>query len=368
MFHVHYWPAGLRSLLGPTVVTARSSHPPLPRCGDVEPNPGPEPGPSSGPLSHQEWLLGELVGDPGSAQWEVRWGPVPSGPDGGHPQSPRGLLVRCLICDETLYVRALPPLWRHRCPPGSFVVDGEDGLPLGEEPPRTGRGDALLSHGDVESNPGPSPTRKDKGVVRPRERALRDVDMAPSAADPTFVPGCPGGPDSAVLPSYEGGVMAAPSPLRARPPEPDREDWDGDLAHQPSVSSDAAFPKRGRSTGPNVAGNLWLEGSTSPSRSTSAPPLTPVTPPVTLQRLLQCPIGVLSHIPAALRPAVGDALALLLRGVAEDPTELGMWALMAFPKLVLRANARGGRNHNSDVVTEVNWRLYLWRTWQWGPL
>ena len=213
--------------------------------------------------------------------------PVPAGPDGGELRSPRGLLVRCLI-----YVRTLMPLWRHRCPPGSFVAEGDEDPPVEDEPPRTGRGDAVVPHGDVESNPGPSPTRKDKGVVRPREQAHMDVDMAPSAADPTFVPGCPGGPDSAVLPSYEGGAMAAPPPLRARPPtETDHEDWDGDLAHQPRVSSDATYPKRGRSTGPNAAGNLWQEASASPSRSTSAPPLTPVTPPVTLQRLVHCRLG-----------------------------------------------------------------------------
>ena len=45
-----------------------------------------------------------------------------------------------------------------------------------------------------------------------------------------------------------------------------------------------------------------------------------------------------------------------------------MWALLAFPKLDLLANARGGRNQSSDVVTEVKRRLFLWRTWQWVPL
>ena len=102
-----------------------------------------------------------------------------------------------------------------------------------------------------------------------------------------------------------------------------------------------AFPQMLRTpngTGPRVEGSPGSH----PPRSLSAPPLAPVTPPVSLQRLPQCPVGVLSHIPAAIRPPVGDALALLLRGVAEDPTELGMWALLAFPKLVLRANARGG--------------------------
>ena len=45
-----------------------------------------------------------------------------------------------------------------------------------------------------------------------------------------------------------------------------------------------------------------------------------------------------------------------------------MWALLAFPKLVLSPNARGGRQHATDVLTEVNRGLYLWRTHQWGLL
>ena len=366
VFYVHHWPVGLRTLLGPTGDVSRPTHTPLLQCGDVESNPGPSSGPSAVLLSHQEWLLGEFVNDPGRAQWDVRWLMGQAGPDGGEPGSPRGLLFTCCICDESIYARTLLPLWGHRCPPGSFEAEEAEV----EEPPRTGRGDALLSHGDVESNPGPSPSRKDKGVVRPREGVQEDVDMAPSAADPTFVPRCPGGPGDAILPSYEGGAMSAPAPRRPSLPGDGQEDWDGDLAHQPSVSSNAAFPKRGRSTGPGAAGNLWMEGPppAHPPRSLSAPPLAPVTPPVSLQRLLQCPVGVLSHIPAALRATVGDALALLLRGVAEAPTELGMWALLAFPKLVLRANARGGRSHNTDVATEVNRRLFMWRTWQWGPL
>ena len=356
------------ALLGPRGKVTRPAHTLLLQCGDVDPNPGPSSGPSSAPPSHQEWLLGEFASDPGRTQWEIRWFTGQSGPDGEEPRSPRGLLFKCLICDTCVYARTFLPLWGHRCPPGSFDMEEEEAQV--DEPPRTGRGDALLSQGDVESNPGPSPSRKDKGVVRPREHNQEDVDMAPSAADPTFVPGCPGGPGDAVLPSYESGAMAAPPPRRASMPEDGQGDWDGDLAHQPSVSSSVAYPKRGRSTGPSAAGNLWVEGAPAahPPRSLSAPPLAPVTPPVSLQRLLQCPVGVLSHIPAALRPPVGDALALLLRGVAEDPTELGMWALLAFPKLVLRANARGGRNHNADVVTEVNRRLFMWRTWQWGPL
>ena len=236
----------VNDLLSPTDAAVRPSQILLPLRGDVEPDPGPPSGPSSVPLTHQEWLLGEFVGDPGHSHWEVRWMTGLSGPDGEEPRSPRGLLLRCLNCDATLYVRTPLPLRCHRCPPWSFEAVEEEDPAVEDEPPRTRRGDALLSNGDVESNPGPSLTRKDKGVVRPREHAHGDADMAPSAADPTFVPGCPGGPGDAVLPSYEDGTLSAPPPRRANPHEATPEDWDGDVYHQPNVSSDAADPKRGR--------------------------------------------------------------------------------------------------------------------------
>ena len=369
VFYVHHWPQGLRSLLGPERGVGRSQRLSLLQCGDVEPNPGPRSGPSSGPPSNQEWLLGELANAPGRDQWQVLWTAVLSGPDGGEPRSPRGLLLRCLICDGESYVRSMPDVWRHRCPVGMFeVADQDDHLDLEVSPPRSGRGNSLLSQGDVESNPGPSSPGKEKAVCRrPREEMALDVDMAPSAVDPTFVPGFPGGPSPAVLPNYVDEPMVAP-PSRASDGAVLMAEWDDDLAHQPPASSAPGVPKRGRSTGPSAAGNLWSEPIFPSSRSISAPPLLPLTPPVTFNRLCQCPVAVLSHMPAAVRPGVGDALALLLRSVATDPSEIGLWALLAFPKLVLRANARGGKKHNAEVVTEVNRRLMLWKSHQWGVL
>ena len=92
VFYVHHWPQGLRSLLGPERCVARSQRLSLLQCGDVEPNPGPRSGPSSGPPSAQERLLGELANAPGRDQWQVLWTAILSGPDGGEPRSPRGLL------------------------------------------------------------------------------------------------------------------------------------------------------------------------------------------------------------------------------------------------------------------------------------
>ena len=139
------------------------------QCGDVEPNPGPPSGPSSGPLSHQEWLLGELSNDPGRDQWQVLWTAISSAPDGGEPGSPRGLLLRCLICDLEFHARSMRRVWQHRCPSGTYDAADGDSTP-GEEfgfadallsyegdHPATGRGDDLLSNGDVEANPGPEP-------------------------------------------------------------------------------------------------------------------------------------------------------------------------------------------------------------------
>ena len=109
-------------------------------------------------------------------------------------------------------------------------------------------------------------------------------------------------------------------------------------------------------------------GSPRPPRERHRPVFQLHQHPVAMSTLFQCPVGVLSHLPAAVRPGVGDALTLLLRKVAHEPSEVATWALMAFPKLVLRASARGGKKHTADVVTEVNRRLHLWRSGQWATL
>ena len=212
-----------------------------------------------------------------------------SGPDGGLPVGLQGLLVQCHTCDAELFVRSMEPLWQHRCHVGAFEEDvsslalgGCLSPGFGSDSPRYGRGEDLLTAGDVQSNPGTSPPWKEKGVVW-RRSGDSDVDMSPSVDDPTFVCGCPGGPELAALPRYAGGSLVAPPPLANHVEDPVAE-WDGDLAHDPPVTSDPRVPKRGRSTGPNV---LWVEPGFPVARSTSAPPLAPATSPVTPKRLLR---------------------------------------------------------------------------------
>ena len=125
----------------------------------LEPNPGPPSGPSSGPLSHQEWLLGELSNDPGRDQWQVLWTAISSAPDGVEPGSPRGFILRCLICNSEFYARSMQRVWQHRCPTGTYDAADGDGTPGDEfgvsdtllsyedDHPSTGRGDDLLSDG-----------------------------------------------------------------------------------------------------------------------------------------------------------------------------------------------------------------------------
>ena len=120
------------------------------------------------------------------------------------------------------------------------------------------------------------------------------------------------------------------------------DEWDLDLAHQPPASLAAHLPKRSRGTGISTADNMWVDVVPPPVPRGASSAGAGLPHSVAMSTLFQCPVGVLSRTPAAVHPGVGDALAVLLRKVAEEPSEIAAWALMAFPNLVLRASARGG--------------------------
>ena len=62
-----------------------------------------------------------------------------------------GLRATCMVCGADLYFRALKPLEDHRCPLDAFEAAMD--LP-GRDHPATGRGEDLLTDGNVEANPG----------------------------------------------------------------------------------------------------------------------------------------------------------------------------------------------------------------------
>ena len=59
----------------------------------------------------------------------------------------------------------------------------------------------------------------------------------------------------------------------------------------------------------------------------------PVTLLLGLKKVLQTAVPVLGHVPWAVRPPVGDALAAVLWGVVLHPTDAGHFVLLVFPEL-----------------------------------
>lgn len=102
----------------------------LMRAGDINPNPGPDAGPSGAP---DAWPF--TIALAFHFEFEGCY-PVSSGPASSSP-APRIILAafRCRICGQGFDTIDITPLLAHRC--------------------SCGRGGSILTHGDVEANPGP---------------------------------------------------------------------------------------------------------------------------------------------------------------------------------------------------------------------
>jgi hypothetical protein len=165
-------------------------------CGDVEANPGPSAGPS-GPAV-QDWAVTRYecsTFDYGMGFW------VHEGPSGDRDSGPVTSRVpffpaTCLICGVTLWVREAWQLYFHLeiCLLDARTVTGTV--------PRTGRGDSLVSCGDVEANPGPAGDNPS---------LVDDVDLAHA-----IPPRCAGSRDAAVIADAAGNAYS----LRNRPEGP----------------------------------------------------------------------------------------------------------------------------------------------------
>ena len=180
-----------------------------------------------------------------------------------------------MLCGTLLWARSVHPFVRH-----SMAH-------------RTGRGESLLSMGDIEANPGPD------------SASSTNNSTSPAASPPTNAP-----PLDTDLDLCEEPMDLAHPPPRVRPQQQD---------------------KRSRSSGPltDIAGNEWQERA----RPVSAPPNVAFTPPVPLSLVLSTSLPTCKHLPSSIRAPVAEALSQQLQHTVASPTEANFWKLLCFPKI-----------------------------------
>ena len=83
----------------------------------------------------------------------------------------------------------------------------------------------------------------------------------------------------------------------------------------------------------------------------------PGTPPTDLRTILGVHVPIIHHVPVATRAEVSGALACALHAYCQDPTQGRLYALLAFPKLVLRTVPTKGRHTADHIVATLKHRL-----------
>jgi hypothetical protein len=374
-------------------------------CGDVESNPGPEQGPASATTLNWHEALRACNAFTIEAV-DTTW-PGRSGPDTGRlGLSGPFVTAVCGVCGESLRFRETWQMWRHldACIPQCAEPD----------PPATGRGDMILTCGDVEENPGPKPPPEHENERHLRHGGGRG-DALPTCGDVEQNPG----PEQAGGPPYRvpedpcealwnaisraGGPMAAtgqagddtmnalmgqllehmgtmpanspaPGPPR-RQPGPERpsarrrqplDEMNLDPVHGPAPPGppgavlaeevDLAHAEHpGPAVHPTDASGNELRVAT---RAAEQGPL--VLPhPLPLQEVLACRLQPIHHLPAALQSDFSGALTAALRRYCSAPTDGNLFALLAFPKLTLRSPVVRGRFSHDHLVTGIRQRLAL---------
>ena len=280
-------------------------------CGDIEANPGWDeatPGPAFDEPAATD-IYRQWTNARGSAQWSARLVSAPSGPSGG-----RGVLLShlwvytCGICGWEVAPRCWDAVTGHVCEAGAFEV--------ADDPPASGRGEALLSCGDVESNPGPA--EPSQGSVLGRRTAAEREALAGSSED-----------DTDLAHPLPPGVTGEPASLVVCPA--------GNEVHL-AVQREPAGMAR------------------------------PRIPPASVLDILRCRVPTLRHVPGGLQADVTRILAGTIEGYVASPCPSSLFGVLAFPKLVLRPVRVRGKHAAQQQEAALRLRLGLFERGEWGQL
>jgi hypothetical protein len=143
---------------------------------------------------------------------------------------------------------------------------------------------------------------------------------------------------------------------------PDASDCESmlDLAHAPDP------PQGLQMTHLHLDVNMLENIGRSPAQI--GPAIQPPTVGHPILNIVKIPTQSIRHIPACIRSQIATTLANLLHNYSLHASDDNLWLLWCFPKLVLRAPARSGKNHQRAAEQEIIRRLGLWHANQFDML
>ena len=380
-------------------------------CGDIESNPGPRQGPSAcswDPLWNfmQDHMLDDWV-------HVIMFEPPEMGPSGGlDTGSFLWFDATCEACGRSWSGYDTFVVTQHLtyC---KALEEGTGGrlLHLRQIHKATGRGESLLSCGDIESNPGPEHTDQRSTRLRQTRSASRvNAPIAPDGplsqndamlVDPS-VPTVEVSSSSSV-PRQRRDVMC-PCPMEGCPLATRHMSHVSLVAHlaRTHVIAGEAVPAallaqighsvctacRNLYPGAGACAFCTAKARRAPGEAGSDPvpfPERPVQPQHVqpkgtslnapsplfqppLDELLQAQIPTVRHLPNACRREFAEVLGELLASLAEEPTWEAVYGLMALPKLVLRAPNTRADSKPSNLSLDIARRLRLFRSGAWPSL
>ena len=221
---------------------------------------------------------------------------------------------------------------------GTYVCTGkEEGSVGAASPPAGGRGEDLLSCGDVESNPGPEgPGERDPGDGMQLDGAL--------PREPNGVG--PGPIRTRTRVQNRGMVVHQVETLMAT-----STDAIGNLEHPALLQESMDLAHQDVRSGPPIAAPPWGGSFGRPKKATGVP--------CDMQSLLRSRIFTVKHVPAGSQAKVSAALAGIIAAYCADPCEAHLFGMMAFPKLVLRTAPAKGSRGPEHLRTVLEHRLQL---------
>lgn len=394
----------------------------LASCGDVEANPGPESGPSFGADGLRSIEL-TLDWARCSDLFDVReCTTFENGPCGSSRTFSMWTSSRCVLCSTHFYTQDAGPLLAHTqsCP----VIVHSSGIPpanvfrghlescpdtlrrripisngasqpvsLGRQKSgnRTGRGDAILSHGDVESNPGPQSTPINAPLTRGEATSAADTGggllgrLVERHSQPSVIGTDADIPmDDAQLPA-EGAAITMPvfccpfscgaGPWKTRVSLFRHVERGHDLADEGAASTLAPWAA---SAGRRLCSSCRrLVPVRSKCPTCHSPPLETLPPSATAGSVSLDPwddsmwSALFCRSQAILRSVPPGALENWYAGLAQclqaltpsGPADASL-RFAAFVRIVLAPVGRGGRRHSKQAAAVVNARLARWASGQ----
>ena len=223
-------------------------------------------------------------------------------------------------------------------PPFPTINGGLEQQP-GSRPARTGRGSTLLSHGDIQSNPGPDTTSPmEQDTAQPNQPSVTSQPFACPFPDCTWTATSTRPPLLRHLNAVHISAGLAPEPS-----------WVN------AMDCWICRPCRtiqGCRTSCKGAHVQRISGTFSPHPSILLTEPEPPTAP-TVRAILQLRSGTIRHIPMGARAACGKSLGHLLRSLCVLQTWDSLQRLLLFAKWVLQPPPRWGRKHRMGNVRAI---------------